>query len=140
LRNDHPGRWLNFTQQKNRERKPVPLMIPIVPELEEIIANSPCGDLTFLVTAFGKPFTAAGFGNWFRERCDEAGLYHCSAHGLRKAGATIAAENGATERQLMAIFGWRTSKQAVLYTRSADQKALAGSAMTLLSPKSQPTD
>jgi hypothetical protein len=40
----------------------------------------------------------------------------------------------------MAIFGWRTSKQAVLYTRSADQKLLAGSAMTLLSPKSQATD
>jgi integrase len=64
LRNDHSGRWLYFTQQTNRERNSVTLMIPIVPELEEIIANSPCGDLTLLVTAFGKPFTPAGFGNW----------------------------------------------------------------------------
>ena len=53
--------------------------------------------------------------------------------GLRKAGATIAAERGASERQLMAIFGWQTSKQAVLYTRAAEQKVLAGGAMTLLS-------
>ena len=61
-----------------------------------------------------------GFGNWFRVRCDQAGLPHCTAHGLRKAGATIAAERGASERQLMAIFGWQTSKQAVLYTRAAE--------------------
>jgi integrase len=133
LRDIHPGNWLHFTQQKNRNRKPVTLMIPLLLELEEIIAASPCGDLTFLVTAFGKPFTSAGFGNWFRERCDEAGLPNCTAHGLRKAGATIAAENGASERQLMAIFGWQTSKQAVLYTRAAEQKVLAGGAMALLS-------
>ena len=61
------------------------------------------------------------------------GAPHCTAHGLRKAGATIAAERGASERQLMAIFGWQTSKQAVLYTRAAEQKVLAGGAMTLLS-------
>jgi integrase len=41
-------------------------------------------------------------------------LYHCSAHGLRKAGATIAANNGATAHQLMAIFGWDTIKEAEL--------------------------
>ena len=42
------------------------------------------GVKTFLVTEYGKPFTPAGFGNWFRQRCDEAGLPQCSAHGLRK--------------------------------------------------------
>jgi integrase len=105
LRALHPGRWLAFTQQKNRRAKPVSLWLPILPELEEVIAASPCGDLTFLVTAFGKPFSDAGIGNWFRDRCDEAGLQGLSAHGLRKAGATIAAERGASERQLMAIFG-----------------------------------
>ena len=86
------------------------------------------------MTAFGKPFTANGFGNWFRRRCDEAGLPHCSAHGLRKAGATIAAENGATEHQLMAMYGWESPKQAALYTRNADRKRLIGGAMHLLVP------
>ena len=81
-----------------------------------------------------KPFTANGFGNWFRRRCDEAGLPHCSAHGLRKAGATIAAENGATEHQLMAMYGWESPKQAALYTRTADRKRLIGGAMHLLVP------
>ena len=62
--------------------------------------------MTFLQTEYGKPFTEAGFGNWFRDRCDEAGLPQCTAHGLKKASATIAAENGATTRQLMAMFDW----------------------------------
>jgi hypothetical protein len=38
-------------------------------------------------------------------QCNGARLPHCSAHGLQKAGATIAAQNGATEYQLMSIFG-----------------------------------
>jgi hypothetical protein len=42
---------------------------------------------------------------------------------LRKGGATIAAENGATSQQLMAIFGWSSLKMAELYARAADQKA-----------------
>jgi hypothetical protein len=60
--------------------------------------------MTYIVTEFGKPFTAAGFGNKFRDWCDEGGLEGCAAHGLRKAGATIAADNGATAHQLMAIY------------------------------------
>ena len=57
-----------------------------------------------------------------------------SAHGLRKAGATRAAERGATERQLMAIFGWTTGKMAMHYTRTADRKRLAREAAELLLP------
>ena len=55
----------------------------------------------------------------------------CSAHGLRKTGACIAAENGATEAQLMAIFGWGDPDMAALYTRKARQKRIAGDAMGL---------
>ena len=57
---------------------------------------------------------------------------HCSAHGLRKAGATFAAENGATDRQLMALFDWESAAQANVYTRAADRKRLAGEAARLL--------
>jgi hypothetical protein len=88
--------------------------------------------MTFLETAHGKPFSEAGFGNWFRDRCDEAGLPQCTAHGLKKAGATIAAENGATTRQLMAMFDWDTPEMAEVYTRAAEQKRLAGEGMFLI--------
>jgi len=105
---------------------------PILPVLADVIAKSPTGDLTFLVTQYGKPFTAAGFGGWFRERCDEAGLPHCTAHGLRKAGATIAADNGATDRQLMALFDWTSEKQANIYTARANKRRLDGTAAELI--------
>ena len=85
----------------------------------------------------GRPFTDAGFGNKFREWCDQAGLHHCTAHGLRKAGATIVANNGATPHQLMAIFGWDTLKMAEAYTRAADQQRLAESAMHMLETPEQ---
>ncbi|HEX9071024.1 MAG TPA: tyrosine-type recombinase/integrase, partial [Pseudolabrys sp.] len=84
------------------------------------------------VNDFGRAFTDAGFGNKFRDWCDQAGLHHCSAHGLRKAGATIAANNGATSRQLMSMFGWETLKEAERYTRAADQVKLAEGAMHLI--------
>ncbi len=124
--------WLRFTQQKGRNRKPVTLQLPVLPVLQAIIDASPAGDLTFLLTGQGRPFTANGFGNWFRDRCNEAGLLLCSAHGLRKAGAVIAAENGASAHQLMSVFGWLTLKQAEHYTKSAEQKLIARDAMPLL--------
>jgi len=109
----------------------------MLPALQQIIAASPCGDLTFLVNHWNRSFTDAGFGNKFRQWCNEAGLRHCSAHGLRKEGATIAAENGATSQQLMAIFGGTSLKMAELYARAADQKRLAESAMHMLDAKEQ---
>ena len=122
---------LTFTQFKGRKQKPTTLTLPILPVLKRVIDASPCGGMTYLVTDQHRPrpFGDAGFGNKFREWCNQAGLRHCSAHGLRKAGATIAANNGATAHQLMAIFGWRTLKMAEQYTRAADQQRLANAAM-----------
>jgi hypothetical protein len=45
---------------------------------------------------------------------------------------TIAANNGATSRQLTAICGWDTLKEAERYTRKADQERLAKGAMHML--------
>jgi integrase len=109
--------------------------LPILPVLQAVIDASPSNSLTYLVTEFGRPFTANGFGNRFRKWCDEAGLKHCSAHGLRKAGATIAAENGATAHQLMSIFGWTNLRQAEGYTQKANREQLARDAIHLLMPR-----
>ena len=126
--------WLTFTPSKTKGTTGKMLHLPILPELQEVLDASQLGKATFLETGQGRPFTAAGFGNWFRDRCDEAGLSHCTSHGLRKAGATIAAENGATEKQLMAIFGWETAALAAHYSKKADQKKLAGKAMHMIVP------
>lgn len=123
---------MQFTQQKNRNRKPVTLTIPVLLQLQAIIDASDCKHLTFLISSHGKPFTNDGFSHRFRTWCDRAGLPQCTAHGLRKAGAVLAAHNGATTHQLMAIFGWRNINQAEVYTRAASQQKMAHEGMHLL--------
>jgi integrase len=132
-----PGGW-HFVEWKGRGKKKTRKVrvLPILPVLRATIDRSPTGDLTYLVTEFGKPFTSAGFGNWFRRQCIAAGLSHCSAHGLRKAGATAAADNGATVHQLCANFGWLNIKQAQRYTEKANQTRLARESMHLIVPLS----
>ncbi len=107
--------------------------LPMLDVLANTISKSVTGDLTFLTTARGTAFVKESFGNWFRSACKAAGVPG-SAHGLRKAGATRAAENGATDRQLMALFGWSTGKMAHHYTHAADTKRLARDAVELLRP------
>jgi len=125
----HDG-WLKFTQTKNANRHPINLEIPILAELQRIIdATIPIGKGTYLVTEFGKPFSVAGFGNRFRSWCDKAGLPHCSAHGLRKAGSARLAELGASDREIMSITGHQSAKEVDRYTKGARQKKLAASAM-----------
>ncbi len=121
--------WLHFTQFKGRTRKPITLALPIVADLQAAISRSKCGADTFLVTEFGKPFTANGFGNRFRKWCDDAGLPQCSAHGLRKAAATRLAEMGCSAHEIMAITGHTTLKEVSRYTAAASQKTMAASAM-----------
>src|SRR5262249_30840592 len=105
------------------------LAIPVHSDLAAIIAESTVGQMTFLVTEFGKPFTAAGFGNWFREQCDMANLRHWSAHGLRKAAARRLAEAGCTEHEIAAITGHASLREVARYTKAADQKRLADAAI-----------
>lgn len=115
--------WMHVTQQKTD----ADLQIPILDELHRIIDASPTGDLTYLVTKYGQPFKSSNsFGNWFRLRCDEAGLPHCSAHGLRKASASRLAELGCSVHEIMSITGHKTVSEVQRYTQAAEQKQLAG--------------
>lgn len=125
-------KWITFTQQKkNPDAEPVTLSMPIIAPLQESIDAAPTGLRTFLVTGYGKPFSAAGFGNRFREWCDQADLPQCSAHGLRKAAAARLAELGASDRMIMAITGHATAAEVDRYTAAARQKVLAAEAMKL---------
>jgi integrase len=63
---------LSIKQQKTGNH----VAIPVADLIWDAINAMPKGQLTFLVTEKGKPFTSAGFGNWFRECCDDAGLPH----------------------------------------------------------------
>ena len=115
------------------------IILPVLPELARSIAATPANGLTFIATAAGKPMVKEGFGNWFRTACDKAGV-RGSAHGLRKAGATRAANAGATEAQLESLFGWRGGGMAALYTKAANRKKLALDSASKLSRPEQTGD
>ena len=114
-----------------RKKTGVLVEIPVLPALQAAVDAMPLlspaqPQLTYLVTERGKPFTDAGFGNWFRDRCNEAGIpAGYSAHGVRKYAATWHAERGATAHELMAWFGWLTIREAERYTRAAARRKLA---------------
>lgn len=114
-----------------QEKTDTPLLIPLHPELMAALYALPRTNMTFLMTERGAPFTSAGFGNWFRDRCDEAGLSHCSPHGLRKAAATRLANLGCSNEQIKAITGHRSDASLAPYTRAADQQRLARQAIAM---------
>jgi integrase len=121
---------IRVVQQKTGES----LAIPIHPVLQAVLAAGDADHLTFLTTARGQPFTPAGFGNWFREACNAAGLPKgCSAHGLRKAACRRLAEAGCSEKTIAAISGHKTLKEVARYTKAADQEILAEAAIRALS-------
>ena len=122
---------------------PVEVTITILPPLARSIAATPTGDLTFLINQFGRPWKKESFGNWFKRACTEAGIKEDgkAAHGLRKVAATRAAEAGATEAELNAMFGWTEgSGEAAHYIRKANRARLArsGQAKVLAIPQTIP--
>jgi integrase len=119
------------TIRTEKSQGEVSVSIPILPALAATLAAGRCGELAFICGEGGKPLTKESFGNAFREACRAAGVTK-SAHGVRKIGATRAAENGATVAELEAIFGWQGGGMASLYTRAADRARLAKGAITKL--------
>ena len=118
----------NGVLSMRRLKTDVAFDIPVLPGLAREIELHPKDQMTFLMTEYGKPFKAGGFGHWFRDRCDEAGLRQCSAHGLRKASAVRHALRGATAPELMAWHGWKTLTEAQRYVEAANRIRLAEAA------------
>lgn len=124
------GRRLQFRQRKTKTE----IDIPIHAELERVIAATPCGDLSFLVTEYGKPRTAAGFTTWFVECARKAGLPPgLTPHGLRKAASRRLAEAHRSGHEIMAVTGHQSLKEVDRYTAAANRARLADSAIGALS-------
>lgn len=115
-----------------QEKTGATVSLPILAPLAESILAARSGALVFLVSEHGKPFSRKGFGNKFRQWCDEAELAHCSAHGLRKAAARRFAEAGCSNQQIKAWTGHTTDSEVSRYTAAADQTLLSDAAAELL--------
>jgi integrase len=104
--------------------------LPVAPPLAEAIGAMPAVGLsTLLVTEYGKPFSAAGFGNWFKNQCRKAGLPQCTAHGLRKALTRRGAEASVPQQGLKALGQWSNDQEVATYVAGVNEKRLAESAI-----------
>jgi integrase len=119
------GDEITVKQQKTG----ITLVIPIHPKLRQVLEALPRSNMTFLMTQRGAPFTNAGFGNWWRDQCNLAGLPQCAAHGLRKAATVRLIEAGCTDEMAMAITGIRSPSVLKIYKHGADQRRLARQAL-----------
>lgn len=107
--------------------------LPILDELHDVLEGLPKDRMLFITYRSGRPYKPETFGNWFRDQCVAAKLPpECSAHGLRKAGATRLANAGCTELEIMAFLGHTTPDEARTYVKKFNRAHLADTGMEKL--------
>jgi len=114
--------------------------LPVMPPLQAAIDAMPEGSTSpdcLLINDYGRPFTAAGFGNKMREWCDAAGLPECTAHGLRKAATIRAANLGVSQQALKALGQWKQDSEVRTYAEKANQNRLAADTLALIAAAEQ---
>jgi integrase len=126
--------WQNVKDGRisyRRLKTGVPGDYQVMPDLAEELRSIPADQMLFLTHGQGQPYLPETFGNWFRDQCKAAGLPHCSAHGLRKGIATLIAEGGASELQIMALLAHSTPKEGSTYVKKANRGRLADQGLAL---------
>lgn len=114
---------LTFTYSKNKT--PVDYGLPEPLAMTLAATKHLHGAETFLLTEYGKPFSAPGFANWFKDRCRKAGLPRVSAHSLRKAALRRMAEAGCSEDEIAAVSGHRDTREIRVYVAAANRAKMA---------------
>jgi integrase len=90
----------------DNEKTGMRVTIPILPALRVTLDAGPVGDLAFIAQRSGASLTKKTLGNAFRAACKAAGIVGKSAHGLRKAAATRAANSRRAGGNLRMV--WRS--------------------------------
>lgn len=113
--------WLRWKQAKAPHGLvEMPMSAALVAELRG------AANMTYLLNAYGAPFSHAGFGNRFRKWCDEAGLAGKSVHGVRKGLSAILTSKGTPDSEIDVLLGHELgSSETKVYTRSAERARLA---------------
>jgi integrase len=114
------------------EKTNTPVAQPMKKRLLEAIEAGPKGKpevMAFITSPKGAAYEKTYLGKEFVRWARAAGVNDRSAHGVRKALANRYAEQGCSEDELKAIFGWTTSAMANLYTKKFNREKTALRAM-----------
>jgi integrase len=119
-RHNLDGDLIAYRRGKTGEWAYIQILDDLAAELAEI------RDRLLFVThgADHRPYKPETLGNWFRDRCKEAGVPG-SLHGLRKAGATRLADEGADPREIMTFLGHANEHLGAVYTKKQDRRKTA---------------
>lgn len=106
---------------------------PILPELAVELALLPRDVMVLIHHGEGLPYQAATLGNRFKSWATEAGLPHCTLHGIRKGQATRIVNWGGTPDEVMAYLAHKTNAEGVTYTKKANRGSLVDSGLARVS-------
>ena len=124
---------ISIAQAKTGER----LSIPIHQDLAAVLNRVPREHLTIVHRENGQPYTPAGFRAIFYRELRRLGLRGLQFHGLRHTAGKRLAEAGCTDQEIKAVLGHRTAAMVARYTRRADQKRLAKTAIVKLETRTK---
>ena len=129
---DFDGKGIGLRQQKTGAKLYIPCTQPLIKMLKKTQKTA----ITIITGEKGQPFThASSFPHSFSKECKRIGLNGVSFHGLRKTAASVLAELGCSDREIMAITGHTTPAMVTHYTRQAEQKKQAEAAIIRLEQK-----
>lgn len=117
---------------KGRKGKVVTLYINAAKPLRDYLASRTFNGLLFVTDDDGKPINSTRFRHEFREHLDLLGLNDLHFHGLRHTTATALADLGASPAEIQSMTGHQTLQMVEVYTKKANQKRLAASAVRRL--------
>ncbi|MBS1673882.1 MAG: site-specific integrase [Actinobacteria bacterium] len=113
------------TPTKTRMVRSVALPPSIVAELEAYLAASTSFPKSpMFPRADGQPITGNALGQAWRKAARMLGHGRFHVHDVRHAGLTMAAQGGATTRELMARAGHSTPRAALIYQHAAEERNL----------------
>lgn len=118
--------YLEFFQTKNDGSPGAWVSIPVDDHFMDVLAATETAEESFIITQYGNPFSANGFGNRMRKWRRSAGLPEgIASHGVRKSTGSMMAEAGCTSYQIMAVHGHSDPRSSEYYTRRARRRKLA---------------
>jgi integrase len=106
-----------------------PLWIRCHKKLKAILDNTPRQSDFLLTSRYGSGYTAGGLRDMIAVATAEIGAAGHTAHDLRCNAANALAEAGCSDREIMAVTGHRTFKEAQRYTAKLNQKKLSDQAV-----------
>lgn len=126
---NYDGTRIRLTQVKTGTS----LIIPVHPVLKAAMDRWERQATTILVNARGRPWKPGTASHGMKLAIDRLGLpAGWNIHGLRKLAAANLAEAGCSALEIAAITGHKSLAMISLYTQSADQEKMAGSAIVRL--------